>query len=452
MPIVGSIVLPHSPAIIPGVGCGAPEVVSACRAAAQLVRRWSPDVLIVASPHAAANSDYFHIASGARASGDLSAFGAPQIALETEYDHRLGDAISRWARADNLMAGSLGGNGRALDYGTLVPLYFLREAGVSCPILRIGLCDLAPLDHYRFGMSIAKAVSKLDRRAVFVASANLAHRRDAVGQEFDRMVTGALSSGDFLQLLTVEHDVQVRAKECGLRPLWVMSGALDGLAVQPELLCCDSSAGVGHGVATFAVTGGDEARCFAQKCEAAEWERLARRKASEDPWVRLARLSLETYVRGDRKRKLDALPEGLPDEMTRRSAGVFVVLYIHGRLRGCVGTLHPTQKNVALEIVEEAVAAGSRDPRFPPVREDELDSLEYAVDVLGEFEPVSSPAELDVNRYGVVVSKGLRQGVMLPRSSLVDSVELQIATALHRAGIDAHEPYTMQRFEVTRHI
>ncbi len=96
------------------------------------------------------------------------------------------------------------------------------------------------------------------------------------------------------------------------------------------------------------------------------------------------------------------------------AAGAFVSLHAHGRLRGCIGTTGPTTGNVAWEIVQNAVSACSRDPRFPPVTVSELDSLEYSVDVLGEPEAISSPAELDVKKYGVIVSRGGPPGTAAP--------------------------------------
>lgn len=97
--------------------------------------------------------------------------------------------------------------------------------------------------------------------------------------------------------------------------------------------------------------------------------------------MRLARLSLETYVRTGQR--LGSLPDDLPEELTGQAAGAFVSLHAGGRLRGCIGTTVPTAKNVAWEIVQNAVSAGTRDPRFPAVRADELEELEYSVDVLG---------------------------------------------------------------------
>ena len=382
----------------------------------------------------------------------------PQTRLAVQYDEELRREAIRQAEAANVRAGTSGEREPSLDHGTFLPLYFLQEAGVNCPILRVGLSGFSPLEHYRLGRCIAKAVDKLGRRAVFVASGDLSHKlKDdgpygyaPEGPVFDRRVTEAMADGDFLKLLTMDPGLCDRAAECGLRSFQIMAGALDGLAVDARLLSYEGATGVGYGVAVFAVTGPDETRRFAERCEEIERAQLAERKAAEDPWVRLARLSLETFVRTGRR--LDTLPEGLPDEMTARSAGAFVSLHAHGQLRGCIGTTGPTTESVAWEIVQNAVSACSRDPRFVPVRVDELDSLEYSVDVLGEPEAISSPAELDVKKYGVIVSCGGRRGLLLPDLDGVDTVEQQIDIARQKGGISSRERYTLERFEVVRHI
>jgi len=461
MSIIGSIIVPHPPIIIPTVGRGqeheVQKTIDAYRAAAHQVREWGPEVLIITSPHVVMYADYFHISPGKGAAGDMSAFGAPQTRLKEEYDTELRQELIRQAEAAGIQAGTLGEKDPSLDHGTFLPLYFLREAGADCPILRIGLSGFSPLEHYRLGQCIAGAVDKLDRRAVFVASGDLSHKlKDdgpygfaPEGPVFDEQVTQAMASGDFLQFLTMDSRLCDRAAECGLRSFQIMAGALDGQAVKPEMLSHEGNFGVGYGVAVFTVTGPDENRRFAAQCEAAERERLAERKAAEDPWVRLARLSLETYVRTGKQ--LDALPAGLPAEMTQRSAGAFVSLHAHGQLRGCIGTTGPTTENVAWEIIQNAVSACARDPRFTPVTVSELDGLEYSVDVLGEPEAISSPAELDVKKYGVIVSCGGRRGLLLPDLDGVDSVEQQIDIARQKGGIRARDPYTLERFEVVRH-
>ena len=167
-----------------------------------------------------------------------------------------------------------------------------------------------------------------------------------------------------------------------------------------------------------------------------------------DEYIMLARATIDAFVSDGRT--IDKT-EGLPDEMTTRRAGVFVSLKMHGRLRGCIGTISPTRETLADEIIQNAISACSRDPRFDPVTPEELGSLDVSVDVLSEAEPIASKDELDVNRYGVIVSKGFRKGLLLPNLEGVDTVDEQLSIALQKAGIYGASDYKMERFEVVRH-
>lgn len=462
MPMLGAILTPHPPVLLSEVGRGKELEIEATdramRAAAEEVPRWGPDVLIVSSPHTILYGDYFHISPGSSGVGSMAAFGAPQVRIEAQYDAQLRDEIVRRAQAAGLEAGTLGERDPQLDHGVLIPLSFLRRAGVVCPIVRMGLSGFSALAHYRLGRCVAEAVRALGRRAVFVASGDLSHklRSDGPygfapeGPVFEKAVTEAMASGDFLQFLTMDPSLCERAAECGLRSFQMMAGALDGLTVAARLLSHEGPFGVGYAVALFRVTGRNEARCFAEACEQAQRARLKERRDREDAWVRLARLSLETYVRTGQR--LGSFPDDLPEELTGQAAGAFVSLHTGGRLRGCIGTTVPTAENVAWEIVQNAVSAGTRDPRFPAVRADELEDLEYSVDVLGRAEPVDSPDQLDPKRYGVIVGYGNRCGLLLPDLDGVDTVEQQIDIARKKGGIRETDPYTLQRFKVVRHL
>lgn len=170
------------------------------------------------------------------------------------------------------------------------------------------------------------------------------------------------------------------------------------------------------------------------------------------PLVELARRTIEAYIK---EGKIIEPPKELTPEM-REKAGVFVSIHKHGELRGCIGTIEPTQPNVAMEIIQNAISAATRDPRFPPVRPEELPDLEIKVDVLSPPEPVSSPEELDPKRYGLIVQSlkhPWKRGLLLPDLPGIDTVEKQIYwTRVHKAGItDPKEPVQMFRFEVKRY-
>lgn len=169
---------------------------------------------------------------------------------------------------------------------------------------------------------------------------------------------------------------------------------------------------------------------------------------ANNPYVRLAVSSCEHYVLTGR---LLPRPDYLPDEMTLQRAGVFVSLHLNGRLRGCIGTIFPIQPCIADEIIHNAVSASVHDPRFEPVKADELTGLEYSVDVLYKPEDVQDSSQLDVIKYGVIVSSGMRRGLLLPNLDGVKTVEEQLAIARKKAGIRPGESISIQRFEVVRH-
>lgn len=164
------------------------------------------------------------------------------------------------------------------------------------------------------------------------------------------------------------------------------------------------------------------------------------------PLVKLAKEAVENYVR---HRKV-VRPTELTAEMRGR-AGVFVSLKKRGELRGCIGTFLPTRENIAEEIVANAISSAVHDPRFYPVTPDELDELEYSVDVLSEPEPVSDMSQLDPKKYGLIVECGYRRGLLLPDLEGVDTVEEQMRICRAKAGIDPEEPVKLYRFTVKRY-
>ncbi len=460
MSILAAYAVPHPPILLPEVGHGEEKKIEGTAKAyaevAARIARHKPDVLLVVSPHATLFADYFHISPGTAASGSLEQFRAPNVSMQVEYDSELAKRIEKLARGWQLPAGTMGARDEKLDHGTLIPLWMLRAAGVKCKVVRIGLCGLPALTHYHLGQCISEAVESLNRRAVFIASGDLSHKLAAggpygfadEGPVFDRRLTDAFASGDFEALLAIPPDLSEAAAECGLRSFQMMAGALDKKRITHELLSYEGPFGVGYSVAAFEIKGTDSDRAFGERYERARKQALKKIKDGEDVYVRLARLSLETYVgTGVRAH----LPEGLPSDLTRVRAGVFVSIKKDGQLRGCIGTISPVAENIGMEIMRNAVSAASHDPRFEPVREEELEDLVYSVDVLCEPELVNSEKELDPKRYGVIVQTGSRRGLLLPDLEGIDTVPKQLEVARRKAGIAANESVKMARFEVVRH-
>ena len=452
MAIVAAFAVPHPPLIIPEVGQGReleiPATVDAYREVARRIAALRPDTVVISTPHSIMYRDYLHISPGAAATGDFGQFGVRKVHYRCEYDQQLVASLEAACLAEQLPAGTQGERDPSLDHATLIPVHFIAEAyrAADLPMpkfVRIGLSGLSPAVHYHLGMLLQKAASVLKRRVVYVASGDLSHKLTPdgpygfapEGPAFDNRIRHDFEQADFLDLLCMDPSFAERAAECGLRSFQIMAGALDRTEVTPELLSYEGPFGVGYGVATCMPIG-------AARSEEPEPDDV-------DPHIALARLSVETYVRTGRPA---ALPDDVPAELLDRRAGVFVSLHEHGDLRGCIGTISATTASVAEEILRNGICSCSEDPRFPPVREDELDYLDYSVDVLGDAEPIGSPDELDPHRYGVIVTKGWKRGLLLPNLDGVNTVEDQLFIAKQKAGLSPYDDdVQLERFEVVRH-
>ncbi len=164
------------------------------------------------------------------------------------------------------------------------------------------------------------------------------------------------------------------------------------------------------------------------------------------PIVALAKETVEKYVQEGKK----LAPPKAPAPEMKEKAGVFVSIHKHGALRGCIGTFEPQQRNVAEEVIVNAISSATRDPRFDPVTPDELADLDYSVDVLTRPEPVPGVSDLDCKKYGVIVECGWRRGLLLPDLEGVDTPEEQIDICCQKGGISPDEPVQLYRFEVKR--
>lgn len=462
MGIVAGIMVPHPPLIVPAVGRGGERVIAATvrayEQAAEFTMSFEPETLVIISPHAVMYADYFHISPGVGASGNFAQFGAPQEAFDVAYDVEFVRGLEAAAGKSGFPAGTLGERDKRLDHGVMVPLYFIsRAAGKMPKAVRIGLSGLPLTKHYEFGRLIAETAEKLGRRAVVVASGDLSHKLKTDGPYgfspdgpvYDKRIMDVMGRAAFGELFDFSEDFCESAAECGHRSFVIMAGAFDGRAVRAERLSHEGPFGVGYGVCTFEGGARDDSRRFLKNYAEKEKQRLAAIKSAEDEYVRLARASVEHYVRTGRRLEM---PDGLPDDMMRRRAGVFVSLHEDGRLRGCIGTIAPVTPCIAQEIIDNGVSAAARDPRFNPVEPGELDKLVYSVDVLEPPERIESPSQLDVKKYGVIVTNGGRRGLLLPNLDGVSSVDEQIAIAKQKAGIAQGEAVALERFEVTRHF
>ncbi len=460
MPIIASFIVPHPPLIIPEIGGGEErkiqKTIDAYYNVAKRIAEIKPDTIIVTTPHSIMYSDYIHISPGKGSKGNFREFGHGDVLIEADYDMELALKISKEAEAHGIPAGTLGEKNKSLDHGVMVPLYFVNKYYNDYKLVRISISGLSYLEHYKFGKCIGEITDSSNKKIVFISSGDLSHMLKDEGPYgykeegpiFDREVTKAMNTANFLEFLKFDEDFCESAAECGLRSFIIMAGALDKKSLNSKLLSYEGPFGVGYAVAAFEVTGSDEGRSFDEIYLKNEMKRVESLKSEEDEYVRLARQTLESYVIN---RKTIKKSHNLSEELLKTKAGVFVSLKLDGNLRGCIGTISPTTESIADEIIQNAISAGAEDPRFYPVTEDELNRIVYSVDVLGEAEKIQSMDELNPTKYGVIVSKGNKRGLLLPNLEGIDTAEKQVSIALKKAGISPTEKYQMERFEVVRH-
>ena len=468
MGILAAVMVPHPPLIVPAIGRGEEEkiqkTIDAYRKAAQQIAACKPETIVILSPHQIMYADYFHISPGKGAKGDFGNFRARDVKFEVSYDTEFVEELCLLAGERNLPAGTMGERDKKLDHGTMVPLYFVDQFFSGYQVVRIGLSGLPLVKHYELGECIKEAAERLGRKTVVIASGDLSHRLKEdgpygyreEGPVYDKRIMEVMGDGNFSELFDFSEKFCDKAGECGHRSFTIMAGAFDRTEVRAKQLSYEGPFGVGYGICTYEKLGINEERSFREQFEEKERRRLSVLREKEDIYVQLARRTIEKYIITGRKPKIsedlsEKMQTEMPKEMFERKAGVFVSIKKDGQLRGCIGTIQAVQGCVAKEIIENAVSAAVRDPRFLPIESEELESLVISVDVLGEPEKISSPEELDTERYGVIVTKGHKRGLLLPNLEGIDTVEEQIAIAKQKAGIGEKEKVELARFEVVRH-
>ena len=117
--------------------------------------------------------------------------------------------------------------------------------------------------------------------------------------------------------------------------------------------------------------------------------------------------------------------------------GVFVTLKKKGELRGCIGFIEPVA-SVCDTVIHSAVYAASEDPRFPPVRTDELKDLEVEVSVLSPLRKIDDPGLVQVGKHGLVIAMGAQRGLLLPQVAVENGWNRE--TFLNQACVKAGLP------------
>ncbi|MFC1946779.1 AmmeMemoRadiSam system protein B [Chloroflexota bacterium] len=314
------------------------------------------------------------------------------------------------------------------EHAIEVQLPFLQYFKPDVKIVPIVLGYASIEDYKDIGKGIARALKKTGREAVIMVSSDMNHYEPQhVTKDKDSQAIEAVLDLDEDELISRVRENNITM--CGVAPAMSMITAVKELGASGGELVMyrtsgDTTGDVDSvvGYAGVIITG-------------------------MSPLVKLAKATVDAYIT---KGEIIEPPEILTPEM-KNKAGVFVSIHKKDALRGCIGTFEPSEENVAREIIVNAISSATRDPRFSSIDPEELDLLDYSVDVLTEPEPVEDEDQLDPRKYGVIVESGYHRGLLLPDLEGVDTVEDQIDICRQKAGIPSDHPVTLYRFEVKRY-
>lgn len=180
----------------------------------------------------------------------------------------------------------------------------------------------------------------------------------------------------------------------------------------------------------------------------------------------LAKEVVENYIQ-DRKIIFPGLD--LPTEFLDHRAGTFVAIEKNNELRGCIGSYLPTRKNIAEEVIHNAIIAATEDYRFGPIKKEELPYLSYTVYILSQPELVKDISELDPKKYGIIIRTTpivssdktdvvfnghlmAKTGLLLPDLEGINTIKKQISIACQKGGIDPRkEKILIYKFTVEKY-
>ncbi len=421
---------PHPPVIVAGISDGREaDAMKTIQAMERLVKNHKahrPDFILVLSPHAPWSSG-LSISDSSVYRGGMDAFGHPEISLELRGSpHSAGALASHLGEALTINVATWEG----LDHGAFVPLYFFQKNwGTLPPIVLANPVGLTLEESIRAGETLR--AMKDGNSWAMIASGDLSHRLipgapagySPDGRILDRQIIRSLREGSPEAILEIAPGTISRGGECGLKS----AALLLGLVRTPmRVLSYQGPFGVGY--------------CVADGKPSDQESKL-------HPSVCVARRTIENVVGGfsfDKGRW-----QG--NEQLSRPGACFVSIKKNGNLRGCIGTLAPTRATLLQEISSNAIASSTSDPRFPPVQVEELDEIEVSVDILSVPEAIPGIEYLDPYKYGVIVTKGSRRGVLLPDLEGISNAKEQVSIAASKAGIGDLEGISIQRFTVERH-
>ena len=480
MSIIAGYLCPHAPVFIDKVGGDQSLIVQgtidAFKQVANEIHDLHPDLIVVISPHGPIFSDAIAVYDMPEYVGNMKSFGEYTLNYKYTKDQSFIDALVNASNRVNGFYYPLSEDqfkkfqhAPKLDHGVTVPLHFILGMSSETKVVAMSYGSMSYIELLKNGEILREVAETTGKRVVIIASGDMSHalsdkgpyKYHESGPWFDQKMCDYISNQNPYAIFTEADEQVVNAAECGLRSYAIMMGAFNKTVLTSNLVHYEGPFGVGYLLARFNAIETSLENSIVH-IEALVNQKLLESKAKAHLFVNIARETIQSYVTQRLVPKYKHEDDGItingkrfdvgPNESVLKAQhGVFVSIKKHGVLRGCIGTIAPTQKNTLDEIVKNAISACSKDYRFDPISRDELEVLTISVDVLSQLSRVEDLEMLSPETYGVVVFSKEKMGVLLPNLEGIKTVEEQLKIASNKGGfsvddIDEIQSFTVERF------
>lgn len=475
--------VPHPPIIMTEIGGrdvdNVKNTITAYHKVAKMVAEDKPKTIIFISPHGLSFDNGTCLYDETYLRGDFEMFGSPEITFHKSIDQEMTKSLESLMEQSDftsvLMTNELVksyNRSLKLDHGVMVPMYFIDQYYIDYEVVHLTPGGTSLLENYRIGMLIRK-ITDLANDCVLICSGDLSHALKNSGPYafhkdgpiFDKTVCESVKTHDVETLLTLEDSFLENAAQCGLKSFLIGFGALDGYTYESSLYSYEGPFGVGYMLASL--TPLEKSNSFYKTFDRKRDRVFEERLGEESLYVTLARSTIAHYLKSRRTLKPAEFKAFLleselysytEEEVTRfletlsdEQKGAFVSIHKNHHLRGCMGTIEPALTDLYDEITYNAIIASTEDPRFNEIDLCEMKDLEITVDVLMAKEAVQDFNAFDVKRYGMIVEKGRKRGLLLPNLESITTVKEQYRICLDKAGIYMDQGVKLYRFEVIRY-
>lgn len=457
-------VMPHPTMIIPELGDGEETKItattSACEKVADEIGEIKPDTVIVITPHGPLFGNAVAFTNEEKIYGQIKKDDETKVFLNFDINTSLINNITTDLKKENINCVNINskscelyGIEYELDYGTIIPMYFIDKKLSDYKIIQITCGEFSKFELYKIGMIIKKAVEESESKAVCIASGELSHRLTEdgpygytpEGKNFDVEIQSLLKNGDVLNIYNMDNMKIDAAGTCGMNPLYTMLGVMNGNEVKGNILSYEGPFGIGYAVIDFSLSK-TEINMYEQIINEKN-KKFQNRLEDETIYAKLARESLTKFLMEGIKIEV---PSYVTDEMIQNKAGVMISIMKDRKIVANSGYYLPRADNIAEEIINCAINLTSVNVNQTGFGIKDLEDIDIYVETITDVEKVSIE-ELNPEEYGVYVRSGMKSGMFFPRIPGVETSEQQLNAALQQGNISSFDDYIIKRFKVTSH-